>query len=409
MNKHLENLKANNPELIIIEDVKGYTLSRPWNDKSMSFFFLKKSIFSKLKDIVFPHQLAAIYNKESKIIEYIYGPVEKTEVRNARKFDIYYKKQKFTCYFGEISKTLHFIAKHFKEALPDSATEYRNIRYLRDILINKRIYKHIIRKSDLISFYIQGNFEAINFDFTGLSKTVNFYMTYFDRDTPTILIFSRETDDPEHEMPCYFEHNKQFPASINAQNIDTTLLDIIQVAHKAEDIRLRFVFYFQVLEYCSYYYLNNKIKNKIHQTLRNPDLAEKPESFTKSLIEDLKDHFSQNDDSIKLEQTITEYVSIEDLQLEIECNKDFFSKDITFDGGLKINRILQTPDSIDSLKKDDLVLIKKNIEKIRNVLVHLRESRENKVILPTEENDNKLLPYLYLIRRLAEKVAIQYE
>jgi hypothetical protein len=56
-----------------------------------------------------------------------------------------------------------------------------------------------------------------------------------------------------------------------------------------------------------------------------------------------------------------------------------------------------------------LSTIRKNIERIRNVLVHLREQRENKVILPTPDNDKKLLPYLYLIKRIAEKIAIQYE
>ena len=53
--------------------------------------------------------------------------------------------------------------------------------------------------------------------------------------------------------------------------------------------------------------------------------------------------------------------------------------------------------------------VRLNIEKIRNVLVHLRESRENKVILPTEHNDQLLTPYLFVLRRIAEKVAMQFE
>ena len=51
---------------------------------------------------------------------------------------------------------------------------------------------------------------------------------------------------------------------------------------------------------------------------------------------------------------------------------------------------------------------RERLEKIRNVLVHARESRENCVILPSEENDNKLLPYLCLIRRIAETIAFRY-
>ena len=47
------------------------------------------------------------------------------------------------------------------------------------------------------------------------------------------------------------------------------------------------------------------------------------------------------------------------------------------------------------------------VDRIRNVLVHIRESRENKVILPTVKNNRNLTPYLYLIRRLAEYIAIR--
>lgn len=109
-----------------------------------------------------------------------------------------------------------------------------------------------------------------------------------------------------------------------------------------------------------------------------------------------------------MEKTITENVSIEDIKNEVSENKEFFSQDLEFEGGLKINKILKDINSVDSLKDDDLILIKKNIEKIRNVLVHLRESRENKVILPTAANNNKLLPYLYVLRRIAEKVSINF-
>ena len=54
-------------------------------------------------------------------------------------------------------------------------------------------------------------------------------------------------------------------------------------------------------------------------------------------------------------------------------------------------------------------LIRKNIDTIRNVLVHARESRENVVISPTYKNSDLLRPYLYLLRRIAEVVVIKFE
>lgn len=409
MNKHLENILNLNPELTIEEKDNTYKILRPWNDKSISFVFPKNKKLDSLANIIFPHQLVAIFDKSINALEFIYGPVNKEEKILKRKFDFYFKGQKFECSFSPMSEALTLLAKSFKETTGESKSNYRNLRFLRDMFRDKAFFKEILTDSELTSFCVKGNFKKISNDFVELAKTLNFYMSYFDRETPHILILGKEYESKEHNKPCYFSLFDTFPEKINAQPIDNTLLEIFNVAQNTEDIRLRFIFYFQVLEYSSYYYLNSKIKSKIQQTLKNPELATKSEDFSKSLIEDLKDHFSQNDDSLKLEQTICEYVNVEDLKTEIETNKEFFSLDIEFEGGLKINRIIKDSDSVEKLKKDDLVLIKKNIERIRNVLVHLRESRENKVILPTEKNDNLLLPYLYLIRRIAEKVAIQFE
>jgi hypothetical protein len=88
-------------------------------------------------------------------------------------------------------------------------------------------------------------------------------------------------------------------------------------------VRLKFIFYFQILEYSSYYYLDNKIQNRITQTFRNPEIYDKPEDFSKIIIEEMKDHFSQKDDSIKLEKTITENVIINDIKNEIEVIPNF--------------------------------------------------------------------------------------
>lgn len=306
-----------------------------------------------------------------------------------------------------MSNDLKFITKHFIENNMESATDFRNLRFLRDAL-NEKYLIELLKKYKITTFYIEGAFDKINFDFVNLSKSLNFYMTYFDRDTPKIIIYEKVAAENEYKKGCYFELFDTFPNKIKTVNIDPTLLDTFMVANLTDNVRLKFIFYFQILEYSSYYYLDNKIQNRITQTFRNPEIYDKPEDFSKIIIEEMKDHFSQKDDSIKLEKTITENVIINDIKNEIEVNKKYFAKDIEFEGGLKINKILKDENSLESLKSDDLILIKKNIEKIRNVLVHLREHRENKVILPSKSNDQKLLPYLYILRRIAEKVAINF-
>lgn len=408
MNQNLVHLIANNSQ-IEINDLQGeYQILNPWNDKSVSFKFPKGKNLTSIKHLQFPKQLVALYDIKSESLEFIYGIIEKESKLNEREFDFLYKGNIFKCRFDKISNSLNLLAASFKERTAESSTDFRNLRFLRDILTDN-FYKEYFKDHFIASFYVKGNFENINYDYVGLSKSLNFYMAYFDRNTPKILIHAKNFEEEKHNKACLYELFDSFPGLISAVNIDSTLLDTFMVANQTENIRLKFIFYFQILEYASYYYLDGRIQNKILQTFKNPAIFDKPEDFSKSLIEELKDHFSQKDDSIKLEKTITENVNIEDIKNEISANKDFFCQDLEFEGGLKINKILKDANSVDNLKDDDLILIKKNIEKIRNVLVHLRESRENKVILPSQANNNKLLPYLFVLRRIAEKVAINFQ
>ncbi|MEP0005498.1 MAG: hypothetical protein ABJ387_07660 [Balneola sp.] len=143
--------------------------------------------------------------------------------------------------------------------------------------------------------------------------------------------------------------------------------------------------------------------------LRNPSISNDPNYYCKAIIEEFKDFFKNRDDKTKFEKTILAFCSIDDIKNELETNAVYFSEDIEFDGGLKIDKIINDKDSISHLVKSDFIKIKENIEKIRNVLVHLRESRENKVILPTPKNDQLIKPYLNIVRRLAENIAIHFE
>ena len=110
-----------------------------------------------------------------------------------------------------------------------------------------------------------------------------------------------------------------------------------------------------------------------------------------------------------MERLITDLCSFDDIKDEITINCKYFIEDIQFDGGLVIKGLFNKKEDIDNPPKDILLSIRRNIETIRNVVVHARESRENTAIIPTTHNSILLRPYLYLLRRLAEVVMIKYE
>ncbi|MEM6772179.1 MAG: hypothetical protein AAF597_16515, partial [Bacteroidota bacterium] len=109
----------------------------------------------------------------------------------------------------------------------------------------------------------------------------------------------------------------------------------------------------------------------------------------------------------KLEKLVLSLCSYSEIKSEVLANVDYFTSDLEFDGGFKLNSLLSSKEHASNPPKDIMKTIVDRVDKTRNVLVHIRESRENKVIFPTKRNNRILTPYIQLIRRLAEIVAIK--
>jgi len=414
MNKSLAVLKQNNSN-INIEPVDGnFKVEKLWNDDSLYFIFKDNVDLGLLENIIFPEELVAVYHKDKYLLEYIFSPLNPASNSLSRRFEFRFKDQAFTCYFDKSTKVIELLSSCFRMSKEkDSSSNYRNLRIFQDFFKKETLSKSIqeyFKGKNAFSFFIKGNENFLLNDLAGLSKHLNFYMTFYDRNAPFCIVLNKKEEQEKYKEPCY-SLAETFPLTINAREINPIILDILSVAHETKNIRLKYLFYFQVLEYCSYYYLNEDLKVKLCSVLKSPDIASKPEYYSKNIIDEFKNFFRQNDDTVKLEKAILNYCNFDDIKLELKENCNYFCRNIEFDGGFVLNAIIKDEQSVDNPANDKIILknIKENIESIRNVLVHLRESRENKVILPTRKNDNLLRPYLFLLRRIAERVAIQFD
>ncbi|NHM08363.1 hypothetical protein G4D82_14130 [Flavobacterium sp. CYK-4] len=411
--KQLQHFSKNNPYSKVEEETKHIKISRPWDDDTFIILLDKSDDLKALDKVKLVDYLVAIYHFEEGLLEFIFAPVETDLEILERKFEFNFQGKTYDCYFDKSSKALELIGTGFQQTKSSTKTNYRELRMYNDFYTldeQPEFIKEFYKGCEAYSFYIKGDFSMLENDFSYFLRLLNFYMEYFDRETPKIILHRKETIKDEFKIPCLTGEVNKFPASINAHNIELTVLETIDVAHKTDDIRLQFIFYYQVLEYCTYYFLDTTIKKELNQILKKPDINSKSKEYTKSIIDKLQDHYYKNkDDSVKMEKTILEFISIDDLKLELESNCEFFCEDIEFDGGLVIKKLFNKVEDLESITENLLTAIRKNIEKIRNVLVHLREQRENKVILPTPDNDVKLTPYMFIIKRIAEKIALQFE
>jgi len=397
--------------IIIEEKGNELVLSNLWKDNTFICLIDKSVGFNFLNNIELHEELIAIYHKPDNKIEYIFTVIKEDDPIIKRAFDFNYLGVTFKCYFNSPTDILKLLSSGFREIDSKSDSDYRNLNVLRDYYLQDKLPNYIkkfFKGRKPYSFFVEGKFDKINWDYINLSKHLNFYMGFFDRKTPSIVILNKQEKLEEYNQPCLSQLSG-FPGSINSTQINSIILDIILAANRTDSIRLKYIFYYQVLEYCSFYYLNEKLKKRLQKILKSPDISFNLTDYSKSIIDEFKDHFKQNNDSQKLELLISEFCDVNDISLEVKSNINYFCKEITFEGGFSVPPVLNCNDNLNNPPKNFIREIKTNIENIRNVLVHLRESRENKVILPTEKNDNLLMPYLHLIRRIAEQVSIDFE
>ncbi len=411
MNQFLSALKKNNPSIIISQETEHYNVENLWEDEGVLIRFEKTIDLSPIQNLSFPPEFSAILHLDKQILEIIFSPLPPNYSLIGRAFDFHFEGELFKAEYKESSEAFKIIATAFREKdSANSKTEYRNLKEFRDYYRKDSLppfLKKYYEDKVPINFQISGNFSLVK-DLISFCKHINFYMSFYERHSPMILIFEKDKFEKEKfVIPCY-SRSEIFPNTLNFLKIDPVLLDLFEVVRQTSNIRLKFLFYYQVLEYCSYYYLNDELKRKLTNIVKNPDLLNKPMEYSKNIIEEFKDYFKSNDDTAKLEKLINEFVDFTEIKQELKCNWQYFSTPVKFDGDFVIPSLISAEQDLDSTPKNILRDIKRNIESIRNVLVHIRESRENKVILPTSRNNHLLFPYLYLIRRIAERIAIKY-
>lgn len=415
MDSNVTAFKANNPSLEIEEKDGKYIFKKLWNDDTFVCIFKESENFAFLNNIILPEELICIFHKNEDLLEYIFAPIPPKLPCIQKKFTFNFNGISFECYFSKSTKTLEALARSFIEIEDAGESQHRNLRVFRDYFLRDTLHKRFseyFKDKEPISFFVKGEVSKIGFDFVKLSKHINFYLDFFDRNSPYINIITKKEESvlEDYKMPCYSLIDS-FPKIVNAQTINPIILDIILLANRTSNIRLKYLFYYQILEFCSYYYLDADAKKKLTCILSNPDISSRAEGYSNIIIEQLRDYVKNRDDSSRLKKIVTDCCDWNDIKLEINENMGYFSGNVLFDGGFKLDAIMQDCNSPSEPSNTTVILknVSQNMENIRNVLVHLRESRENEVILPTKRNDNNLKPYLFLLRRIAEKVAIRFE
>ncbi|GGB65240.1 hypothetical protein GCM10007424_01460 [Flavobacterium suaedae] len=419
-----QKLQVLNPTVEVERNDSKYVIKKLWNDDSFILEFPDKFNFEIFNDKYFPPEFSAILHEKSSY-EFIFTILPHNHKLIGRELSFIYDGNEYKTKFAEPSNLLVEISKGFKEIDAPGDASYRNLSIIRDfynIESQSTALKDFFKDKVVVSFFVEGALNKVK-DCNHFFKLLNIYMQYYDRDSPTIIIHNTLSEEVEHNKPCLLRKNP-FPEKLIINDIDETVVELFHVAKSSSNIRLQYLFYYQVIEYFSYYFINDNTKRNINNIISYPNFIDNSSYYSKLLIEELREGI--NKDSEKFKACIKHFLRIEDIDDEIESNIEYFTEDIIFDGGYKLKPILKSRQFYEQLflnandNKSEKIRkeretgelfenIADRLDKIRNVLVHVREMRERSAISPTQSNHNKLLPYYYLIRRISEIIAMKYK
>lgn len=411
----LSEFLSNNPHSKVVLE-KGTTLhiDSPWGneDARIKVSTDEYEFIQDLNQLVFNPKFDAIFHSDLNQMEIAYGylrPKDETSSPQIdRKFSLHFEARAYECEFARPTERFMRLARHF-ERLPTDSSEMT----MRQLIMFRDAQKPEQELRPSQKEYFEGKipcnfcitatngFEGVNLE--KLARHINFLLQYYDRHSPTISIRQISAKRDKHPPVRMIEEG--FPLScLIAEPIDDIVLGLLHVAAYSEP-RFAFIYYYQVFEYLGYYFIDGKARSALRNAFRDPSLI----CGGEEKLDDLFSIFSElnQNDEAKMRKVIEEHCDPRVIWKEVKNDCDFFSTGQSFDGGFVAQALIgkditeETWCSMWMPKTFDL------LTKIRNVLVHAREKRESKGILPTKLNDEILHRYIPLIRRVAEQLALK--
>ena len=388
----LADFELNNPLSSIKAHEKGIVINRPWDDNTIALQvpWDDVELHDALNGVLLPPVFTAIYHLAERSLEFIYTAHPISEEFRGRSFAFHLLGREYPCDFAPASQVLQKLAQTFIPNGPSSETNYRNL----SSFVMQRLYKDRHPEDegayDPYSFWIR-EVDWNEDDLVSLARHINFFMIYFDKESPQIIVHEEDRKSEIVEPPKRYRL-ESFPDRINGRTVDPYLLGLWEASQKSQDTFRRFIFSYQVLEYVAFYYLKEELFQSLMRIVRSPEALANPEE-TVRLIQDTMTHEKLTDDQ-KMDALFRSVVDNVRLWNEIEPNLDHFNHDVVFDGGFSLGALVPENATFASFESAGCSEFGKSVKNLRNALVHSRESRQSASVAPTQANYERLRPWI---------------
>lgn len=408
----LNKFTENNPHCKISIDNDVLIIEEPWgsSDTILKEKTTNQKFIDDLNNIKLDKRFDAICHLDKNKIEFLFAYLNPDDEVDGsyinRAFEVNYEGKTFKCYFKKPTKRLFRIASSSVDVPSESGDEtVPQIRPFRDFQSFDKLPEYVkkfFNNKEPRSFFIEHD-EIFSTCLADLTRHINFIARYYDRKAPTINI-RNENKSNEAQKPSKRFIENSFPDSVVLNSLDEVVLKLIEVARTSQP-RSAYLYYYQIFEYAGDNYIDEQVKIQLKKVLKDPTFINFDDEKIGELFHLLTDLNHQDD--VKMKKVIEHNCNPDKLWEEIENDKQFFSNKIVFEGGLVINALISQDTTKDAWEAMWMPKLYDMLTKVRNALVHARERREKKVIMPTKANNLKLSRLLPLIARTAEEIAIK--
>ena len=405
--------RENNPQCTFSMDDGNLVIENAWGANDIRFVFdpAESDVLEEMNNIAFRPQFNAIIHVDTNEIEFIFTYLHPGREPDSsymdRAFQFHFMGHTFDCSFREPTQRLFHLAKRMRRLPPsrgyiiapqlEAFRDYQRLDYMPE-----RVKKYF---SDRVprSFFVRAETPLLDYDIALLSRHINFHMAYYDRKTPSIDILDAEEPDTQTQVVPRRFIDGAFPTAMVAHEIDDFVLQLIRVACTSAP-RFAFIYYYQVVEYAGFYFVDEKSKRELRHFLSDPTIISCHEDKISHLLSVLCD-MQQNHDA-RMQKVVEDFVDPGIVWHEIDNDKEFFSQEVRFDGDLVLPALVSSDITENTWRAMWMPKTFHQLAKIRHCLVHGRERRESQVIPPTRTNARHTARYLPVIRRIAEQIAL---
>jgi hypothetical protein len=259
----------------------------------------------------------------------------------------------------------------------------------------------MLKDLTLTSFWVH-NITLDDLEVMEFAKSLNFYMSYFDEESPRVVI--HEPNPDPNPTASHATVQQEFPSHLIAGPLDDYLLTLWLSATGSVDNFRKFISYYQILEYSAFYFLNRSLQVQVRKVLREPDAFGQIDRTVHAVLDALAE--DKRRDEAKIVELVSTVVNPRQLWVHVAQHEKYFSEPIVFEGGFELPPLIKAGWTVDDWCGNWSPNYPDALRKIRNALVHGREQRSALVIAPTNANLYRLHSWLPGLRSAAGEVIL---